>query len=77
MGAPVPREIDLDAAGVAIASGLCLLVSVLFGLLPAVRFSSPNLIPALKDDAGGGGRRPFACIVWRRWCRSASPCRFS
>ena len=57
IGAPVPREIDLDAVGVAISSGLCLLVSVLFGLLPAVRFSSPNLIPTLKDDAGGGGRR--------------------
>ena len=57
MGAPVPQEIDLDAVGVAISSGLCLLVSVLFGLLPAVRFSRPNLIPALKDDAGGGGRQ--------------------
>ena len=56
MGAPVPQEIDLDAVGVAISSGLCLLVSVLFGLLPAVRFSRPNLIPALKEDAGGGGR---------------------
>ena len=55
MGAPVPPEIDLDAVGVAISSGLCLLVSVLFGLLPAVRFSRPNLISALKDDAGGGG----------------------
>ena len=56
MGAPVPQEIDLDAAGIAISSGLCLLVSVLFGLLPAVRFSRPNLLPALKDDAGAGGR---------------------
>ena len=57
MGAPVPQEIDLDAVGVAISSGLCLLVSVLFGLLPAVRFSRPNLAPALKEDAGGGGRQ--------------------
>ena len=57
LGAPVPQEIDLDAAGVAISSGLCLLVSVLFGLLPAVRFSRPNLIAALKEDAGGGGRQ--------------------
>ena len=56
MGAPVPQEIDLDAVGIAISSGLCLLVSVLFGLLPAVRFSRPNLIRALKEDAGGGGR---------------------
>ena len=32
-------------------------MSVLFGLLPAVRFSRPNLLPALKEDAGGGGRQ--------------------
>ena len=57
MGAPVPQEVDLDAAGIAISSGLCLLVSVLFGLLPAIRFSRPNLIHALKEDAGGGGRQ--------------------
>jgi putative ABC transport system permease protein len=57
MGLPVPQEIDLDATGVAISSGLCLLVSVLFGMLPAVRFSTPELAPALKDDAGGGGRQ--------------------
>ncbi len=55
MGVPIPPEIDLDATGVAIASGLCLVVSVLFGLLPAVRFSRPNLMPALKDEVGGGG----------------------
>jgi putative ABC transport system permease protein len=53
IGVPVPPEIDLDAVGVAIASGLCLAVSLLFGLLPAVRFSRPNLIGALKEDAGG------------------------
>lgn len=57
LGAPVPPEMDLDAVGVAISSGLCLLVSVLFGLLPAVRFSRPNLIHALKEGAGGGGRQ--------------------
>ena len=56
IGVPVPPEIDLDAVGVAIASGLCLAVSLLFGLLPAVRFSRPSLIGALKEDAGGGGR---------------------
>ena len=55
LGAPVPEEIDLDAVNVVIASGLCLVVSLLFGLLPAVRFSRPNLISAIKDDAGGGG----------------------
>jgi predicted permease len=57
MGAPVPQEIDFDAASAAIACGLCLIVSVLFGLMPAVRFSRPNLTSALKDEAGGGGRQ--------------------
>jgi len=54
---PVPAEIDLDAVGVAISVGLCLVVSLVFGLLPAIRFSRPNIISALKDDAGGGGRK--------------------
>jgi predicted permease len=56
LGAPVPPEVDLDLTGVAIASGLCLMVSVLFGLLPAVRFSRPNLSSAMKENPGGGGR---------------------
>ena len=30
-------------------------MSVVLGLLPALRLSRPNLIPALKDDAGAGG----------------------
>ncbi|HYE86508.1 MAG TPA: ABC transporter permease, partial [Vicinamibacterales bacterium] len=55
LGAPVPEEIDLDAVNIVIASGLCLVVSLMFGLLPAVRFSRPNLISAMKDDSGGGG----------------------
>ena len=57
LGVPVPPEIDLDTVGIAISTTLCLVVSVLFGLLPAVRFSRPNLINAMKDDAGGGGRQ--------------------
>jgi putative ABC transport system permease protein len=57
LGAPVPQEIDYDAVNVVISTGLCLLVSVLFGLLPALRFSTPDLIHALKEDAGGGRRQ--------------------
>ena len=68
IGAPVPEEIDFDGVNVAIASALCLLVSVLFGLLPALRFSRPSLITAMKDDAGGGGTQTirvhrFAAMV--------------
>jgi hypothetical protein len=57
MGAPVPQEIDFDAVGAVTACGLCLIVSVLFGLMPALRLSRPNLITAMKDEAGGGGRQ--------------------
>jgi predicted permease len=42
----------------ALAVGLCLVTSLVFGLLPAIRFSRPTLVSALKDEAaGGGGRR--------------------
>jgi putative ABC transport system permease protein len=37
--------------------GLCFVTSLVFGLVPAIRFSRPNLVSALKDEAGGGGRR--------------------
>jgi predicted permease len=57
LGATVPPELDLDLAGVAIVSGLCLVVSGVLGLLPALRLSRPNLVPALKDDVAGGGRK--------------------
>jgi predicted permease len=39
---------------VAVATG------IIFGLVPALRASRPDLVPALKDGAGDGGRR-------RRW----------
>jgi predicted permease len=42
---------------VGFTAGLCFLTSLVFGLLPAVRFSRPVILSALKDDAGVGGRR--------------------
>jgi putative ABC transport system permease protein len=36
---------------------LCFLTSVLLGLLPAIRFSRPAIITALKVDSAGGGQR--------------------
>jgi predicted permease len=42
---------------VGFAAGLCFLTSLVFGLLPAVRFSRPVILSDLKDDAGVGGRR--------------------
>jgi len=40
-----------------VAFGLCLLTSLMFGWLPALRFSRPVIISSLKDDAGAGGLR--------------------
>lgn len=53
----VPPELDLDGAGIAVSASLCFAVSIVLGLLPAVRLSRPNIIAALKDDVAGGGLR--------------------
>jgi len=58
---PLPPQVQevlrVNLPTVGFAVGLCLLTSLVFGLLPAVRFSRPVILSALKDDAGGGGRR--------------------
>ncbi len=47
----------VDPTMIAICVGLCLTTSVVFGWLPAARFSRPVVITALKDDAGVGSAR--------------------
>jgi len=58
-GRPLPFEVQealrLDPTIVGICAGLCLATSLIFGLLPATRFSRPVIISSLKDDAGVGG----------------------
>jgi len=60
-GQPIPVAIQnalkVDLSMIAICVGLCLLTSLVFGFLPALRFSRPVIISALKDDAGAGGLR--------------------
>jgi hypothetical protein len=48
-----------EPSGWTLASSLAIsfLAAQAFGLLPALRFSRPELASALKDDTGGGGRR--------------------
>lgn len=61
------RDLDLfrpDIWTYAISAGLCCVTTFVFGLLPAIRFSRPNLVTALKDDAGGGGRRVGRLHRW-------------
>jgi predicted permease len=58
---PLPPQVQealkFNLPTVGFCVGLCLLTSLVFGLLPAVRFSRPVILSALKDDAGVGGRR--------------------
>jgi putative ABC transport system permease protein len=59
VGRPLPFEVQealrLDPSIIVICVGLCLSTSLVFGLLPAARFSRPAIISSLKDDAGVGG----------------------
>jgi predicted permease len=60
-GEPIPtvwREaLRVDLSMIAICVGLCLATSLVFGWLPAARFSRPVIVTVLKDEAGGGGVR--------------------
>jgi len=60
-GQPIPPPLQdtlkLDFSMVAVCIGICLLTSLVFGFLPASRFSRPVIISSLKDDAGAGGLR--------------------
>jgi predicted permease len=53
----VPPEFAFDFTDAAFALTLCTVVSLVLGLLPALRLSRPHLLPSLKDDTGGGGQR--------------------
>ncbi len=53
-------ELDLfkpDAAMVLQCIGLCFVTTVMLGLLPALRFSRPAILAALKNDSSSSGRR--------------------
>ncbi len=61
-----PMDLNISAPGatfepsgwtVALSLAVSFVAAQAFGLLPALRFSRPELVSALKDDSGGGGRR--------------------
>jgi len=60
-GQPIPVQfrdaLKIDLSMVAICIGLCLLTSLVFGFLPALRFSRPVISSALRDDTGAGRLR--------------------
>ena len=61
LGEPIPAQfhgaLRMDLRMFAICAGLCLATSLIFGWLPAARFSRPVILTVLKDDAGSGGIR--------------------
>ena len=61
LGEPIPAQFErafkVDLRMLAICAGLSLATSLVFGWLPAVRFSRPAFLTVLKDDAGTGGIR--------------------
>lgn len=60
-GQPLPPQLAhalrVDVTMIGICVGLCFGASLVFGWLPAARFSRPVIITVLKDDAGGGRAR--------------------
>jgi predicted permease len=61
-----PMDLNISAPGatfepsgwtLALSLALSFAAALAFGLIPALRFSRPELVSTLKDDTGGGGRR--------------------
>ena len=61
LGEPIPvrmqEALRVDVFMIALCVSLCLATSLLFGWLPATRFSRPTILTVLKDEAGTGGIR--------------------
>jgi putative ABC transport system permease protein len=52
-GAPRLDEVGLDGTVLAFAAGLTLVTGIIFGLVPALQVSRPELTPALREGARG------------------------
>lgn len=54
---PITLDFSMDVRVLLFTMGLAILTGVLFGLVPALRASRPELIPALKDQGTGANDR--------------------
>lgn len=63
-GEPLEIAFVPDATVTIVGISLSLLASLIFGLLPALRFSRPGVLAALKDEIGGGGHRVGRVHRW-------------
>ena len=66
-GAPRLNEVGLDGTVLAFAAGLTLVTGVIFGLVPALQVSRPELTPALREggrgSAGPAGQRARRSLI--------------
>ena len=60
---PLSTELHIDYRVLLFTAAVSLLTGVVFGLLPALQATNPDLVPALKDETSIGGYR-------RSWLRS-------
>jgi len=63
MDIPLSTELHIDYRVLLFTAAVSLLTGVLFGLLPALQATNPDLVPALKDETSIGGYR-------RSWLRN-------
>lgn len=52
---PLVLDLGVDGTVLTFALGLALLTGLVFGLIPALQSSRPDVLPALKDGEGGRG----------------------
>jgi predicted permease len=52
-----PLDVTPNGAILTYTLAMTLLATLAIGLIPAIRFSRPDLVSSLKDDTGGGGHR--------------------
>jgi predicted permease len=63
MDIPLSTELHIDYRVLLFTAGVSVLTGVMFGLLPALQATNPDLVPALKDETSIGGYR-------RSWLRN-------
>src|SRR5215510_16564730 len=57
MDVPLSTELGLDVRVFIFTIAITFITSIMFGLLPAVQATKPDLVPALKNEALQGSRR--------------------
>jgi len=63
MDIPLSTELHIDYRVLLFTAAVSLITGVVFGLLPALQATNPDLVPALKDETSIGGYR-------RSWLRN-------